>query len=85
MLTTSYGYIKSHGKYGSQSYKNNKDCSWNIAAPSGKRVRLEFVGEIEIEDHNKLVVVFPSFSSSKMHYGLFSLSPYIHLAVTMTI
>lgn len=53
VLTAAEGFIKSHPAHGSIKYTNNRDCSWNIDAPDGQRIRLELLDDIEIEDHNK--------------------------------
>lgn len=53
VLTASQGYVKSHRAHGRMKYSNDRDCSWNIEAPAGQRVRLEVINSIDIEDHSK--------------------------------
>lgn len=55
VLTADEGYVKSHPAHGTIKYSNNRDCSWNIDASVGKRVRLETLDNIDIEDHSKYV------------------------------
>ena len=55
VLTAETGFVKSHQAHGSLKYSNNKDCSWNIEAPAGRKIRLEILNGIKIEDHNKYV------------------------------
>jgi len=35
VLTSSDGFIKSHSNHGAGQYSNNRDCAWDLRAPSG--------------------------------------------------
>jgi tolkin len=47
--TTQVQHLYSHTKFGDHNYDNTVDCDWNIQAPSGFVLHLQFI-TFELED-----------------------------------
>lgn len=65
-------YFYSHAKFGIEEYDHNMDCDWNIEAPIGKNVHLQFMSfdlEDEIECPYDSVEVFSGYDSSSPSFG----------------
>ncbi|XP_067933137.1 atrial natriuretic peptide-converting enzyme-like [Watersipora subatra] len=67
--TADEGYIKSHTAQGTIKYSNNRDCSWNIDAPVGKRIRLDTLNTIDIEDHQNCAYDYLSIYDGEDWYA----------------
>ncbi|XP_061169370.1 zinc metalloproteinase dpy-31-like [Saccostrea echinata] len=46
--TSCYRFLNSPGYFFPRSYTNNAECTWKITAPTGKRVRFQFIGSFGI-------------------------------------
>ncbi|XP_062613169.1 zinc metalloproteinase dpy-31-like [Saccostrea cucullata] len=69
---STYRYLNTPGYFSPGRYPNNADCTWRILAPSGKRVRLEFVGTFNLRCNTRCLdyaeVRFSSVSNTGPRY-----------------
>ena len=78
IATETEKYFYSHAKFGNQDYDHYMDCDWNIEAPVGKNIRLQFMSfdlEDQVECSCDYVEVFAGYDSSSPTYGKFCGNP----------